>query len=141
MTRPSRPLRPLTVTARSLPLTAKMPSRFFSDCSNGSKSSMVPIGTANWNSFDVPAALGAASLTPVALTTMGDARCVTCSPRSSAAATLTDVLTGAVTGRQSADQVTVYAPVGLPWQDLAFAWPVYQAAVATRTGREIDFLA
>ena len=60
---------------------------------------------------------------------------------SAVAATLTDVLTGAVTGRESADQVTVYAPVGLPWQDLALAWPVYQAAVATNTGHEIDLLA
>lgn len=43
-------------------------------------------------------------------------------------ATLTEVLTGAAAGRQSADEVTVYAPVGLPWQDLAIAWPVYQAS-------------
>jgi alanine dehydrogenase len=43
-------------------------------------------------------------------------------------ATLTEVLTGAAPGRRSADEVTVYAPVGLPWQDLAIAWPVYQAS-------------
>ncbi|MFD7161084.1 ornithine cyclodeaminase family protein [Kribbella sp. NPDC059898] len=52
-------------------------------------------------------------------------------------ATLTDVLTGAAEGRQ-ADEVTVYAPVGLPWQDLAIAWPVFQAA--QHAGRTIDFL-
>ncbi|ADB29995.1 ornithine cyclodeaminase/mu-crystallin [Kribbella flavida DSM 17836] len=56
------------------------------------------------------------------------------------AATLGEVLTGARAGRQSAGQVTVYAPVGLPWQDLAISWPVYQAARATGVGRTIDFL-
>ncbi|TWD81436.1 ornithine cyclodeaminase [Kribbella amoyensis] len=57
------------------------------------------------------------------------------------AGTLGEVLTEAVPGRRSPSEVTVYAPVGLPWQDLALAWPVYQAAVATGTGRQIDFLA
>ncbi len=55
-------------------------------------------------------------------------------------ATLGDVLSNAKPGRESAAQVTVYAPVGLPWQDLAIAWPVYQAAQATGVGRSIDFL-
>lgn len=55
-------------------------------------------------------------------------------------ATLGEVLTNAKPGRESAAQVTVYAPVGLPWQDLAIAWPVYQAAQATGVGRSIDFL-
>jgi alanine dehydrogenase len=55
-------------------------------------------------------------------------------------ATMTQVLTGAKAGRESADQVTVYAPVGLPWQDLAITWPVYQAAVAAKHDRTIDFL-
>ncbi|MET9314376.1 ornithine cyclodeaminase family protein [Kribbella sp. NPDC003505] len=54
------------------------------------------------------------------------------------AVTLTEVLTGAAVGRQSAAEITVYAPVGLPWQDLAIAWPVYQAA--SGHGRTIDFL-
>ncbi|WP_410789332.1 ornithine cyclodeaminase family protein [Kribbella sp. C-35] len=53
-------------------------------------------------------------------------------------ATLTEVLTGAIVGRRSADDVTVYAPVGLPWQDLAIAWPVYQASKGN--SRTIDFL-
>ncbi|MEV6267651.1 ornithine cyclodeaminase family protein [Kribbella sp. NPDC051936] len=55
-----------------------------------------------------------------------------------AAVTLTDVLTGAVAGRRSAEEITVYAPVGLPWQDLAIAWTVYQAA--SGHVRTIDFL-
>ncbi|MEV6283026.1 ornithine cyclodeaminase family protein [Kribbella sp. NPDC051770] len=59
---------------------------------------------------------------------------------SSIGATLGEVLSNAKPGRESAAQVTVYAPVGLPWQDLAIAWPVYQAAQATGVGRTIDFL-
>jgi ornithine cyclodeaminase len=55
------------------------------------------------------------------------------------AVTLTEVLTGAAAGRRSPDDITVYAPVGLPWQDLAIAWPVYQAA--SDHARTIDFLA
>jgi ornithine cyclodeaminase/alanine dehydrogenase-like protein (mu-crystallin family) len=35
----------------------------------------------------------------------------------------------------------VYAPVGLPWQDLIAAWLVYQAAVAQERGRDVDLLA
>ncbi|MGC4940275.1 ornithine cyclodeaminase family protein [Kribbella sp. DT2] len=55
-------------------------------------------------------------------------------------ATLGEVLSNTRPGREFASQVTVYAPVGLPWQDLAIAWPVYQAAQATGVGRSIDFL-
>lgn len=57
-------------------------------------------------------------------------------PADAAHATFSEVLTGAVAGRRSTDEITVYAPVGLPWQDLAIAWPVYQAA----NGHTIDFL-
>jgi ornithine cyclodeaminase len=59
-------------------------------------------------------------------------------PAEAADATLTEVLTGAAAGRRSADEVTVYAPVGLPWQDLAVAWPVYRASQGD--SRTIDFL-
>ncbi|TCC28040.1 ornithine cyclodeaminase family protein [Kribbella speibonae] len=59
-------------------------------------------------------------------------------PTDAATATFKEVLTGAAPGRRSADEVTVYAPVGLPWQDLAIAWPVYRSAVGR--GRTIDFL-
>ncbi|MDQ0987255.1 ornithine cyclodeaminase family protein [Streptomyces sp. V2I9] len=55
--------------------------------------------------------------------------------------TLGQVLRGERAGRGSSDQVTVYAPVGLPWQDLALAWPVYRAAAGTDTCPRIDFLA
>jgi alanine dehydrogenase len=54
-------------------------------------------------------------------------------------ATLTQVLGGNATP-PGADRVTVYAPVGLPWQDLALAWPLYQAAQATGVGLDVDML-
>jgi ornithine cyclodeaminase len=53
-------------------------------------------------------------------------------------ATLTEVLTGVTPGRRSPDEITVYAPVGLPWQDLAIAWPIYQAAADNAP--TVDFL-
>lgn len=55
-----------------------------------------------------------------------------------AAGTIADVLRGLVRGRVSAADVTVYAPVGLPWQDLALSWAAYRAA---STGTRFDFLA
>lgn len=56
------------------------------------------------------------------------------------AATLGEVLTGRHPGRGGPAERTVYAPVGLPWQDLALAWPLYQAALAQGAGTGIDFL-
>jgi ornithine cyclodeaminase len=56
-------------------------------------------------------------------------------------ATLGQVLAGAHPGRRGRDELTVYAPVGLPWQDLAAAWIVYQAAVAKGRGVDLDLLA
>lgn len=47
-----------------------------------------------------------------------------------AAGTLSDVLQGGLAGRQSEDLVTVYAPIGLPWQDLALTWALYSRAKA-----------
>lgn len=57
-----------------------------------------------------------------------------------AAGTLGDLLRGQVVGRVQAKEVTVYAPVGLPWQDLAVAWTAYRAAVDGGAGRRFDFL-
>lgn len=56
-------------------------------------------------------------------------------------ATFGEVLRGEHRGRANADEVTVYAPIGLPWQDLALAWSVFRAARAECAGAEIDFLA
>ncbi|WP_067807945.1 ornithine cyclodeaminase family protein [Actinomadura formosensis] len=58
-----------------------------------------------------------------------------------AAGTLRDLLRGRMPGRVKGDEVTVYAPVGLPWQDLALGWTAYEAARATGTGTKFDFLA
>jgi len=58
--------------------------------------------------------------------------------REHAAGTITDVLTDRA-GRVSEEDVTVYAPVGLPWQDLALAWTAYGTAT-TDTTRHFDFL-
>ncbi|TXS54547.1 ornithine cyclodeaminase family protein, partial [Streptomyces sp. uw30] len=49
-------------------------------------------------------------------------------PASAADATLADVLRGDHPGRASAESRSVYAPVGLPWQDLALSWAAYRAA-------------
>jgi ornithine cyclodeaminase len=58
----------------------------------------------------------------------------------SAAGTLAQVLQGQVPGRRSTDEITIYAPVGLPWQDLALTWMAYRRALDTGTGLLFDFL-
>lgn len=58
-----------------------------------------------------------------------------------AAGTLRDLLRGQVPGRVKGGEITVYAPVGLPWQDLAVSWAGYAAARAAGAGTEFDFLA
>ncbi|MER5424412.1 ornithine cyclodeaminase family protein [Streptosporangium roseum] len=57
-----------------------------------------------------------------------------------AAGTLAQVLRGKVPGRRGDDEITVYAPVGLPWQDLALAWVAYRRALDSGTGLEFEFL-
>ena len=56
-------------------------------------------------------------------------------------ATFGDVLAGRAPGRGGLGELTVYAPVGLPWQDLAAAWTAYQAATAQGRGLTVDLLA
>jgi ornithine cyclodeaminase len=57
-----------------------------------------------------------------------------------AAGTLGDLLRGQVPGRVRAKEITVYAPVGLPWQDLAVSWTAYRAALEAGVGGDFDFL-
>jgi alanine dehydrogenase len=57
-----------------------------------------------------------------------------------AAGTLAQVLQGQVPGRRGTDEITIYAPVGLPWQDLALTWAAYRRALDSGTGVEFDFL-
>ncbi|MGW6982420.1 ornithine cyclodeaminase family protein [Streptomyces sp. NPDC054932] len=62
-------------------------------------------------------------------------------PASAADATLGEVLLGDRPGRTDATARSVYAPVGLPWQDLALAWIAYRQAEQHDIGQEIDLLA
>ncbi|MFE5887637.1 ornithine cyclodeaminase family protein [Streptomyces sp. NPDC056462] len=56
-------------------------------------------------------------------------------------ATLGEVVRGEHPGRADAESRTVYAPVGLPWQDLALSWLAYRAARREGIGRRVDLLA
>ncbi|MET7736142.1 ornithine cyclodeaminase family protein [Streptomyces sp. NPDC005402] len=58
-----------------------------------------------------------------------------------AAATLGEVVRGDHPGRTADTDRTVYAPVGLPWQDLALAWTAYERAEREGIGRRVDLLA
>jgi ornithine cyclodeaminase len=55
------------------------------------------------------------------------------------AATLGQVLRGEHPGRSDPGERTVYAPVGLPWQDIALAWPIYQTALTGGETTAIEF--
>ncbi|MFE6892002.1 ornithine cyclodeaminase family protein [Streptomyces sp. NPDC057694] len=54
--------------------------------------------------------------------------------------TLGNVLAGRHTGRRSAQEITVYAPAGLPFLDLALAWHAYRAAGRSAVGTHFDFV-
>ncbi len=54
--------------------------------------------------------------------------------------TLGDVLRGDHPGRVDAGACSVYAPVGMPWQDLALAWLAYERAERDGVGRRVDLL-
>lgn len=62
-------------------------------------------------------------------------------PGTAADTTLGEVLRGEHPGCASAESRTVYAPVGLPWQDLALSWVAYRAAEREGIGRRVDLLA
>ncbi|MFI0512262.1 ornithine cyclodeaminase family protein [Streptomyces sp. WSLK1-5] len=56
-------------------------------------------------------------------------------------ATLGEIARSAHPGRTHDTDRTVYAPVGLPWQDLALAWTAYGRAEREGIGRRVDLLA
>jgi ornithine cyclodeaminase/alanine dehydrogenase-like protein (mu-crystallin family) len=58
----------------------------------------------------------------------------------SAAVTLGEILRGDRPAHENAGQPTVYAPVGLPWQDLALTWLVYRAVVGAGRVPAVDLL-
>ncbi|MER5512006.1 NAD(P)-binding domain-containing protein [Streptomyces sp. NPDC002766] len=62
-------------------------------------------------------------------------------PAAAAGPVLGEVLRGEHPGRRSAEERTVYAPVGLPWQDLALAWLAYRRAERDGAGQRVDLLA
>ncbi|MER7405844.1 ornithine cyclodeaminase family protein [Streptomyces sp. NPDC000070] len=59
--------------------------------------------------------------------------------REDAAAVLGRIIDGTVPARTDTEQVTVYTPVGLPWQDLALSWAAYQAALRDGVGTGFRF--
>ncbi|MGN9847311.1 ornithine cyclodeaminase family protein [Nonomuraea sp. H19] len=61
-------------------------------------------------------------------------------PAVAAHATLGEILRGDHRGRADPAQITVYGPVGLPWQDLALSWLAYREAERRDLGITIDFL-
>ena len=56
------------------------------------------------------------------------------------AGTLSQVIRGTIPGRQAEADITIYPPVGLPWQDLVLAWLAYRRAQAAAMGEPFDFL-
>ncbi|MFJ5260246.1 ornithine cyclodeaminase family protein [Streptomyces sp. NPDC088387] len=61
-------------------------------------------------------------------------------PGDAADATLGEVLNGTHPGRTSPTTLTVYAPVGQPWQDLALAWLAYDHATHRNIGQQLNLL-
>ncbi|MGH8880770.1 MAG: ornithine cyclodeaminase family protein [Stackebrandtia sp.] len=55
--------------------------------------------------------------------------------------TIGQILRGELPATEHSDRPTVYSPVGLPWQDLALSWAVYQHALTADMGTRIDLLA
>ena len=57
--------------------------------------------------------------------------------RDAIAAEIGEVLADLKPSRGSEDEITVYGMVGLPFEDLATAWLVYNAAIAGNVGTNI----
>ncbi|MFD7704109.1 hypothetical protein [Streptomyces caelestis] len=63
------------------------------------------------------------------------------STRITADVSLGEFLRGGRSGRATRSGSTVYAPVGLPWQDLAIVWLAYRQAELNGVGSRTDLLA
>jgi ornithine cyclodeaminase/alanine dehydrogenase-like protein (mu-crystallin family) len=57
-----------------------------------------------------------------------------------AAGTFRDILRGTIPAHDAA-RPSVYAPVGLPWQDLVLSWILYRRAGELGKGTVVDLLA
>jgi ornithine cyclodeaminase len=53
-------------------------------------------------------------------------------------ATIGEVVAGLKPGRKSPEDITVYGMVGLPFEDLAASWLVYNKALQRRSGTKVD---
>ncbi len=53
-------------------------------------------------------------------------------------ATIGEVLAGQKAGRRTADDITIYGMVGLPFEDLAASWLVYNKALKSGIGTPVD---
>lgn len=56
-------------------------------------------------------------------------------------ATIGEVLAGKKAGRRTPDDITIYGMVGLPFEDLAAGWLVYNKALKSGAGTHIDLAA
>lgn len=56
-------------------------------------------------------------------------------------ATIGEVIAGMKTGRRSDDDITIYGMVGLPFEDLAAGWLVYNKALKCGVGKQVDLAA
>ncbi|REF96849.1 ornithine cyclodeaminase [Asanoa ferruginea] len=56
------------------------------------------------------------------------------------AGTLGEILRGSLPAAAPPSRPSVYSPVGLPWQDLALSWAVYQHALRAGAGTRVDLL-
>ncbi|GIF70636.1 ornithine cyclodeaminase family protein [Asanoa siamensis] len=61
-------------------------------------------------------------------------------PAASATGTLGAVLRGELPATAPPTIPSVYSPVGLPWQDLALSWAVYEHALDSGAGTHVDLL-
>ncbi|MFD7702176.1 ornithine cyclodeaminase family protein [Streptomyces caelestis] len=62
------------------------------------------------------------------------------SSRVTADASLGELLREGWPNQEAPSGITVYAPVGLPWQELAVAWLAHQRAESNGLGRKVDLL-
>lgn len=53
---------------------------------------------------------------------------------------LGEIIAGTHPGRTNAHQITVFASVGLAFQDLVVAWLAYQRALDRGIGHQVDLL-
>jgi hypothetical protein len=71
---------------------------------------------------------------------MGSAATPEVPPTAIEASPIRDVPIGLQPGPSDDEQVTLYGPAGLPWQDLALAWPIAEPSAASDGASLFDLL-